>query len=181
MDDFFNLTRGRVIEVRQFLNVHVRKGASQLSRERRELWLAVKGSPQRLFVIYSDALPARRGHDVSVLTLGDWVIGLQNATTGEAVNYVRHNQPGLIKLADVGVMLSLPVFSTIGLLAWGAKSLLASIPFALLYLPLAMYAHAKQRRHLQEMVDDMLTDLRNGGGPWSHTSPLSAPPGKTEN
>ncbi len=87
------------------------------------------------------------------------------------VNYVRHNQPGLIKLADVGVMLSLPVLSTIGLLAWGAESLLASIPFALLYLPLAMYGHAKQRRHLQAAVDDMLTDLRNGGGPWSYTRP----------
>ena len=37
MNDFFNLTRGRVIEVLQFLSVHVRPDAHQHSRERREL------------------------------------------------------------------------------------------------------------------------------------------------
>ncbi|WP_372524988.1 hypothetical protein [Piscinibacter sp.] len=155
----FKTTFGHVVVVQRFINAQVTTAASQLSRERRGLWLGMTDAPDRKFVVHCTAMPARRGHRVTVLTIEDWVVGLVNATTGDAVNYVRECPPSLLRFVDVGVMLSLLLISIAGLLAWGSPVLLFAVPAAVLYLPLAGLIRAAARRRLQRLIDEALEEI----------------------
>jgi hypothetical protein len=157
----FKTTFGHVVEVQRFINVQVNTAASQLSRERRELWLGMNDAPDRKFVVHCTAMPARRGHHVTVLTIEDWVVGLVNATTGDAVNYVRECPPPLLRGVDAGVMLCLPPISIAGLLVWGSSVLPFTVAAAVLYLPLAGLVRARTRRRLQRLIDEALEEIRH--------------------
>jgi hypothetical protein len=73
-------------------------------------------------------MPARRGHDVDVLLLGDLPVGLFNRSTGDQICFIRADPPLWWRRCDAAVI----VFTTVACVAGYA---LFSWPWLLLGLP----------------------------------------------
>lgn len=121
---------GRVLDLRRHTNVHLYWRGRFGPTERYELWLRDTAGGEHQFIIHTRTMPARRGHDITLLVGADRVRGLINWSTGKGVNYVRTDPPPLWRLRDLLV----PPVLLAALLVWrGEPALLLFLPATLLY------------------------------------------------
>lgn len=146
---------GQLVEVQRYINVPLRWCEQYPARERRELWISTPGGHDIKFVVHSRSMPARRGHQVTALLLGEQLVGLYNASTGKQVNFVRADPPLLWRRCDAVVaMLLLVCFTVFAFSAWPAP--LISLPLALLYPPLMVTVRFAWRCRARAQVDSAL-------------------------
>lgn len=85
------------------------------------------------------------------------VIGLFNASTGQAVNYLRTDPPSLLRLCDLWVSLLLLA----GALSWlGVIGLVLALPAGLTCACAAMAVRLLVSRHHAAHIDEALDELR---------------------
>jgi len=101
----------------------------------------------------SRSMPARRGHEVCVLLLGELVVGLVNLSTGRRVNFVRADPPLLLRRCDVLAAVGILVAGAILAASWDVRSLLLTVPFGLLYVPCKAFGRLLWRTQQNRQVD----------------------------
>lgn len=124
---------GELVEVQRYINVPMRWCEQYPARERRELWVATMEGRDVKIVVHSRYLPARRGHDVSALLLGDLPVGLFNRSTGEGINFVRTDPSLLWRQCDALVVAGAAVVGLVGYALSSWPWMLAGVPAAALY------------------------------------------------
>lgn len=161
---------GRIVDLRRHVNVHLYHLRPFAPSDRYELWIRCQDGSERKFTLHTRTMPARRGHEVSlIVTLGKtpWVLGLANWTALDGANYVRTDPPALLRPWDV---LAVLVLGTPLMITWGAAGVVLSVPVAFAYLLVAgvLRAGARIRRAAQV---DVAIDREAGriAGPWRGT------------
>jgi hypothetical protein len=124
----FYWVSGELTEAQRFINVPMRWCEQYPARERRELWIKAPDGQDIKLVVHTRFMPARRGHDVDVLLLGDLPVGLFNRSTGDQICFIRTDPPLWWRRCDAAVI----VFTTVACVAGYA---LFSWPWLLLGLP----------------------------------------------
>jgi hypothetical protein len=144
---------GRIIALHRLVNVHLAHRRPFAPAERYELWVRLKNGGERQFTINTRTMPARRGHEVSlIVTQGETplVLGLVNVSAPCDNNYVRSDPPSLLRWRDALVVLALIV----ALVAkWREVGALLCVPAAILTLVGAAIARAFARRIRAAQVD----------------------------
>jgi hypothetical protein len=126
--------RGRIVDLRRHANVHLYWRGRLGPAERYELWLREPTGREHQFTINTRTLPARRGHEVTLLIDAITVRGIINWSTGMSVNYLCADPPPLFRLRD----LWLPPALLVTLVSWlGDLGLLLFLPATLLYFLIA--------------------------------------------
>ena len=157
----FRWVRGQVAEVQRFINVPMRWCEQYPACERRELWLTTAEGVDIKFVVHARQMPARRGHEVIALLLGDDLVGLHNVSTGKRVNFLRSDPPLLWRRCD-GVAAATAIVVSLGafvLTGWpvpllGALGAIVSIPL-IVVSRLAWHYRARRR------VDRTMAEARH--------------------
>lgn len=122
--------RGRLVDLRRHTNVHLYWRGRLGPTERYEIWLREGAGCEHQFTIQTRTMPARRGHEVTLLVDCEAVRGLINWSTDKSVNYLRTDPPPLWRLRD---WLVPPVLLT-ALSTWRVDvGLLLFLPATLLY------------------------------------------------
>lgn len=124
---------GELLEVQRYINVPMRWCEQYPARERRELWIATMKGREVKIIIHGRYLPARRGHHVSVLLLGNLSVGLFNRSTGDGINFVRTDPPLLWRRCDATIIVVVTVLCLVGYVLSSWPWLLASMPAAVLH------------------------------------------------
>ena len=110
--------RGRIVDARRYINPQVYWRRPPEPKERYELWIRQEDEHERKFTINTRTMPARPGHVVRLLVRlranTSQVLGLFNASTMDAVNYVRVDPPPLLRVRD---FVSLPL-AILAIAAW---------------------------------------------------------------
>lgn len=152
---------GQLVEVQRYINVPMRWCEQYPARERRELWISMTGGHDIKLVVHSREMPARRGHQVTALLLGERLVGLYNASTGKQVNFLRADPPLLWRHCDVVAVAALSAagIAVFAFSAWPA--LLISLPIALLYPPLVVTARFAGRCRKRGQVDRALEIVKS--------------------
>lgn len=147
---------GQLVEVQRYINVPMRWCEQYPARERRELWISTTGGHDIKLVVHSREMPARRGHQVTALLLGERLVGLYNASAGKQVNFVRADPPLLWRRCDAAAVAALSAASiaAFAFTAWPALPI--SLPLALLYPPLVVTARFAWRCRTRAQVDRAL-------------------------
>lgn len=147
---------GPLVEVQRFINVPMRWCEQYPARERRELWVSTTNGNDIKLIVHSREMPARRGHQVTALLLGEHLVGICNVSTGRQVNYLRADPPLLWRRCDAAAVAALSVagFAAFDFLAWPA--MLVGVPMALLYAPLMVAARLAWRYRTRVQVDRAL-------------------------
>lgn len=151
---------GQVAEVQRFINVPMRWCEQYPARERRELWLTTTEGMDMKFVVHSRQMPARRGHEVIALLLGDDLVALHSLSTGTQVNYLR-SDPSLLwrrcesAAAAAAVTLGLGAFAVTG---WPAMLLGALLAVAC--VPLIALIRLAWRCRVKPRVDRAMAEAR---------------------
>ena len=151
----FTTYTGTVIEVQRYINKPMRWHERPVCHERRELWVSNGSGDQRKWVIHSKLMPARRDHQITLLLVGPWVIGLFNATAHTSANYVREDPPFLLRGVDALVVLAL--MAACALLGWLGSVL--ALPGAPAYLVGVAMFRAVHRWRMARVVDEALNEL----------------------
>lgn len=139
---------GRIVELRRHTNVHLYGRRPLGPTDRYELWIKPRDGVERKFTVNTRTMPARRGHDVSVIVTAHkvpQVLALANWSTIDGVNYARTDAPSLFRVWD---FILLPL-TFLGLSAsLGDVGMVLFVPGAAVYLAAAgaMRAVAKGRR-----------------------------------
>lgn len=145
---------GRLVEVRRFTNVHLYVGRRPPGpTERYELWLKPDDGVDRKFTVNTRTMPARRGHEVSLIVTAHQVpqvLGLANWTTIDGVNYARTDAPSLVRARDF-VLLS-AAFLAVAIL-YGDIGMVLFVPGAVAYLAAAGLGRAMARTRRAAHVD----------------------------
>ena len=105
---------GELVEVQRYINVPMRLCEQYPARERHELWVATMEGREVKITIHSRHLPARRGHHVSALLLGNLPVGLFNRSTGGGINFVRTDPPLLWRRCDAAIIVVAVVLGLVG-------------------------------------------------------------------
>ncbi|MBL8482094.1 MAG: DUF4102 domain-containing protein [Rhodocyclaceae bacterium] len=106
--------------------------------------------------IHSREMPARRGHQVTALLLGERLVGLYNGSTGKQVNFVRADPPLPWRRCDAAAVAA-PSAASIAAFAFTAwPAVLVSLPLALLCPPLVVTARFAWRCRTRAQVDRAL-------------------------
>mgnify|MGYP000744706804 CR=1 FL=1 len=95
---------GHLVDLRRHVNVHWRHLHPIAPTDRYELWLRAPDGTERKFTVHTREMPARRGHEVSLITTTHRrprVLALANWTTIDGVNYARSEPPPLVRVGDV--------------------------------------------------------------------------------
>ena len=158
MRKFWYIT-GELAEVQRYINVPMRWCEQYPARERREFWIASDDGRDIKLVVHSRVMPARRGHRVNVLLLGDWVVGLANLTTGQQVNFVSEDPPLFLRKCDALAVLAILAGGVAAAVAWDARSLVISMPVALMYLPLRVLGRWLATCRLRGQVSHWLASM----------------------
>jgi len=147
---------GQLVEVHRYINVPMRWCEQYPARERRELWVSAANGQDVKLIVHSREMPARRGHQVTALLLGERLVGVYNASTGKQLNYVRTDPPLLWRRCDAAVVAALSIASIAGFVlpAWPAP--LLSVPLAVLYAPLLVAVRFAWRCRMRLQVDRAL-------------------------
>jgi hypothetical protein len=95
--------RGRIVDLRRHTNVHLYWRGWFGPAERYELWLRDPAGREHQFTIHTRTLPARSGHEVTLLADALAVRGIVNRSTGMNVNYLRVDPPQLLRPRDLWV------------------------------------------------------------------------------
>jgi hypothetical protein len=155
MRKFWSVT-GQLVEVHRYINVLMRWCEQYPARERRELWVSAANGQDVKLIVHSREMPARRGHQVTALLLGDRLIGVYNASTGKQVNYVRTDPPLLWRRCDATVVVALEMASIAGFVFAAWPALLVSAPMAMLYALLMVAVRITWRCRIRSQVDRAL-------------------------
>lgn len=152
----FTTYTGTVIEVQRYINKPMRWHERPVCHERRGLWVSNGSGAQRKWVIHSKLMPARRDHQVTLLLVGPWVIGLFNATAHTSANYVREDPPLLLRGMDALVVLAL-IAAACALLGW--LGLVLALHGALAYQVGIVMFRAVHRWRMARVVEEALNEL----------------------
>jgi hypothetical protein len=147
---------GQLVEVHRYINVPMRWCEQYPARERRELWVSAANGQDVKLIVHSREMPARRGHQVTALLLGERLVGVYNASAGKQVNYVRTDPPLLWRRCDAAAFAALSMASIVGFTFAAWPALLVSAPMAMLYAPLLVAARLAWRCRTQVQVDRAL-------------------------
>ena len=175
MRKFWYIT-GELAEVQQYINVPMRWCEQYPARERREFWIAADDGRDIKLVVHSRVMPARRGHHVNVLLLGDWVVGLANLTTGRQVNFVSEDPPLLLRKCDALAVLAILAGGLATAVAWDARSLVLTVPVVLMYLPLRVLGRWLVTCRLRGQVSHWLASMAWEPRARANTLLVSPPP-----
>ena len=151
---------GQLVEVHRYINVPMRWCEQYPARERRELWVSAANGQDVKLIVHSREMPARRGHQVTALLLGERLVGVYNASTGKQVNYVRTDPPLLWRRCDAATVAVLSIASIAGFVFSAWPALLVSAPTAMLYAPLMVAARLAWRCRMRLQVDRALGVVR---------------------
>ncbi len=94
---------GRIVELRRHTNVHLYGRRPLGLTDRYELWIKPPDGAERKFTVNIRHMPARRGHEVSLIIAVHKVprvLALANWSTIDGVNYARTDPPSLIRALD---------------------------------------------------------------------------------
>lgn len=163
MSKFLAVT-GQLVEVRRYINVPMRWCEQYPARERWELWVVRPGGAEVKLVVHSRAMPARRGHPVTVLMRDSaQVAGLLNDATGESINFISAEPPLLLRRCDGAVVLGLLAVAAGAAWFLGAGAFVLGVAVALLSLPVVGVARLAHRAWLCLQVDRALARIRRWG------------------
>ena len=98
---------GRVVDLRRHTNVHLYRRRPLGPTDRYELWIKPSDGEERKFTVNTRTMPARRGHEVSLIVTTHkvpQVLGLANWSTIDGINYARTEAPSLIRTWDFLVL-----------------------------------------------------------------------------
>ncbi len=152
---------GQLVEVQRYINVPMRWCEQYPARERRELWLSTTSGHDIKLVVHSREMPARCGHQVTALLLGERLVGLYNASTGKQANFVRADPPLLWRRCDAAVVVALLVASIVAFVFTAWPALLISLPLTLLYPPLVVTARLTWRCRTRVQIDRALDFVKS--------------------
>lgn len=105
-------------------------------------------------------MPARRGHQVTALLIGERLVGLHNASTGKQANFVRADPPLLWRRCDAAVVVALLVASIVAFAFMAWPVLLISFPLTLLYPPLMVAVRFTLRCRIRVQIDRALNIVK---------------------
>ena len=94
---------GRIVELRRHTNVHLYGRRPLGPTDRYELWIKPSDGVERKFTINTRTMPARHGHEVSLIVTAHGVprvLALAKWSTIDGVNYARTDAPSLIRAWD---------------------------------------------------------------------------------
>ena len=144
---------GRIVELRRHTNVHLYGRRPLGPTDRYELLIKPSEGVERKFTFYTRTMPARRGHDVSIIVTSHkapQVLALANWSTIDGVNYARTDAPSLIRALDFIVL-------PCAFLAMGAEfgdiGMVAFVPAAVTYVAAMVAGRAAHRACLALRVD----------------------------
>lgn len=159
--------RGRVVDLQRHINAEVYWRRPPGPTERYELWIRQENRHERKFTINTRTMLARAGHAASVIVKTSrkppQVLGLFNASTMDAVNYVRTDPPALLHVWE---FIALAVAFVL-MAAWlGDAGMVLFVPLAMAYLLVASVSRAIHQARWARRVDRALADevARNGRG-----------------
>jgi hypothetical protein len=153
-------THGHIVDLRRYTNVHLYRRGRYGPAARYELWLRDPAGREHQFTINTRTLPARRGHDVTLLADALAVRGIVNWSTGIRVNYLRVDPPPLLRLRDLWG----PPALLIALVTWlGDIGLLILPPVALSYLLAAVMIRYVIRHRRAAVIQRVLRDVQCPG------------------
>ncbi|MBK7647589.1 MAG: hypothetical protein IPJ12_10560 [Betaproteobacteria bacterium] len=145
---------GRLVEVRRFTNVHLYYWPSPFGpTDRYELWLKPPDGAERKFTINTRIMPARRGHEVSLIVTAHQVpqvLGLANWSTIDGVNYVRTDAPPLVRAWDFVALVAAFLAAAI---LFGDIGMVLFVPAAVAYLLAVGLGRAMARTRRAAQVD----------------------------
>ncbi len=147
---------GRIVDLRRHTNVH-RYGYRPLGpTDRYELWIKSAQGAERKFTVNTRVMPARRGHEVSLIITAHpvpQVLGLANWSTIDGVNYARTEAPPLVRAWDFVVLsaafLSMAIF-------YGDVGMVLFVPAAVACLLMVGGARAVARTRRIWQVDQAI-------------------------
>lgn len=148
------VVHGRIVDLRRYTNVHLYYGRRPFGpTDRYELWIKPHDGAERKFTINTRTMPARRGHEVSLIATAHpvpQVLGLANWTTIDGVNYARTDALPLLRVGDF-VVLSAAFLATA--ILYGASGMVLFVPAAVAYLLAAGLERALVRTRRAAQVD----------------------------
>jgi len=158
---------GHLVDVRHHVNVHWRHLHPIAPTDRYELWL--RDGTERKFTVHTREMPARRGHEVSLITTAHRrprVLALANWTTIDGVNCARSEPPGLVRVGDLLWLAA----GFVGMTAWlGDAGMVLFVPAAAVVLVVVSAVRWVARQRLARRVNRAI-DL----GAWrTATRPVS--------
>ena len=125
---------GHLVDVRRHVNVHWRHLHPIAPTDRYELWLRAPDGTERKFTVHTREMPARRGHEVSLITTTrsrPRVLALANWTTIDGFNYARSEPPRLVRVGDLLWLTA----GFVGMTAWlGDAGMVLFVPVAAVLL-----------------------------------------------
>lgn len=138
---------GRRIDLHHHADVHWRRLHPLAPTDRYELWLRAPDGTERKFTVHTRGMPARRGHEVSLITTTHRrprVLALANWTTIDGINYARSEPPGLVRVGDVPWLAA----GFVGMTAWlgGAGMVLFFAAAAVLLVVVSAVRWAARQR-----------------------------------
>ena len=146
---------GRIVDLRRHTNVH-RYGHRPLGpMDRYELWIKpIQGQgAERKFTVNTRTMPARRGHEVSLIVTTHkvpQVLGLANWSTIDGVNYACTDAPSLVRASNFVVLsVTFLVLAIIG----GEVGMVLFVPMAATYLLAVGIGRVVARTRLARQVD----------------------------
>lgn len=160
-----HVIRGRIVDLRRYINAHVYWRRPPSPTERYELWIRQLDGREFKITIQTQTMPARPGHVVSVIVKANassaHVLGLYNASTMDAANYMRTDPPLLLRLSE---FVTLAVVFLL-MAAWlGDVGMVLFLVLALIYLLTASFSRTIYRALWRARVERVLADeaARNG-------------------
>lgn len=148
------VVHGRIVDLRRYTNVHLYYGRRPFGpTDRYELWIKPHGGVECKFTINTRTMPARQGHEVSLIVTAHpvpQVLGLANWSTVDGVNYARTDAPPLVRAWDF-VALSAACLATA--ILSGAIGMVLFVPAAVAYLLAAGLGRALVRTRRAAQVD----------------------------
>ncbi|HRD35368.1 MAG TPA: hypothetical protein PLR02_14075 [Rhodocyclaceae bacterium] len=145
---------GRIVDLRRYTNVHLCYGRRPFGpTDRYELWVKQPDGVERKFTVNTRTMPARRGHEVSLIVTAHkvpQVLGLANWSTIDGVNYVRTDALPLVRVQDFVVLSA--AFLAVATL-YGDVGMVLFVPAAVAYLLAAGLGRAMLRTRRAAQVD----------------------------
>lgn len=105
-------------------------------------------------------MPARRGHQVTALLLGERLVGICNVSSGRQVNYLRAHPPLLWRRCDAAAIAALSFAGIAAFAVPALPALLISVPMALLYAPLMVAVRVAWRYRTRAQVNRALAIVK---------------------
>lgn len=151
------VVRGRIVDLRRYTNVHLYYGRRPFGpTDRYELWIRRSDGVECKFTVNTRTMPARRGHEVSLIVTAHQVpqvLGLANWTTVDGVNYARTDAPALAHVRDF-VVLSAAFLA--GAILCGDIGMVLFVPAAVAYMLAAGLGRAMLRTRRVAQVDRVI-------------------------